>query len=629
MTYEEFKERYKYDDLPKKNNPDFLAKGTFGYVFKAKDTHLNKMVVIKETSQEFLENQPESVREKYRLKDEILRIVNLKEHNNIAKYIDYVSDNERDYVVMEHYDCNLRDLLYNKDEKGNYTDFSDQLSFEQKNSILKGILEGLKYLHTKDFVHLDLKPANILITKQDADTFIPKISDFGLSKFVVKDQNSIFKIDAVGTLAYASPEQKKIYENEIDEENAKKNTDLWSFGVIAFEVFTGKLAFGKDGWAEGKQIPIEINDIPKYWQQLIYKCLDPNFNIGYRVQSADECLNILKGGLERAEGELSDDDIIKTPQEFPIDKEPDGNNLPNGNNGKNKKLLKIVGWIGGALILIIIAFLIFKGCKKENGEKIENNIDTTIIQVPDDIKNNEIKDEKISDTKTGEIENTKTHTSATDKTAESKSNKTTKQEKTVTSASEQVVNAIQIFPKEKTIEEQQAEFLKKFNLQMVNVGSFSIGKYEVTQKQWQLVMGSNPSHFKGDNLPVQNVSWDDAQQFIRKLNELTGQNYRLPTASEWKFAASGGNKSKGYKYSGSNDIDEVAWYDKTKPTIIGQFAKNELGIYDMSGNVAEWCSDKRVYGGSWFSPFAEKCTNNSSDDGIKGSDIGFRLALSN
>ena len=128
----------------------------------------------------------------------------------------------------------------------------------------------------------------------------------------------------------------------------------------------------------------------------------------------------------------------------------------------------------------------------------------------------------------------------------------------------------------------------------VTLSSYSIGKTEVTQALWQAVMGSNPSNFKGSNLPVEEVSWEDCQTFIRKLNALTGKNFRLPTEAEWEFAARGGNNSRGYKYSGSNTLSNVAWYDdnssnKTHP--VATKAPNELGIYDMSGNVYEWCND--------------------------------------
>ena len=129
---------------------------------------------------------------------------------------------------------------------------------------------------------------------------------------------------------------------------------------------------------------------------------------------------------------------------------------------------------------------------------------------------------------------------------------------------------------------------------------YYIGKYEVTQALWQTVMGNNPSKYKGDNLPVEQVSWDDCQEFISKLNRITGKTFRLPTEAEWEYAARGGNKSRGYQYSGSNKILDVAWFgDNTgsKTHAVGTKQANELGIYDMSGNVEEWCQD-------WFGAYS-------------------------
>ncbi len=191
----------------------------------------------------------------------------------------------------------------------------------------------------------------------------------------------------------------------------------------------------------------------------------------------------------------------------------------------------------------------------------------------------------------------------------------------------------------------------------VVLSDFYISKYEVTQKQWREVMGNNPSGFKGcDDCPVERVSWNDVQTFIEKLNALNAAKgikgrYCLPTEAQWEYAARGGQLSKGYKYSGSNNIDEVAWYndnngDKTHP--VGSKRANELGLYDMSGNVWEWCSDRYgiysnvlqqnptgavegtrcVYrGGSWnyFAQYCRPTYRNRNTPADRYADLGCRL----
>ena len=188
----------------------------------------------------------------------------------------------------------------------------------------------------------------------------------------------------------------------------------------------------------------------------------------------------------------------------------------------------------------------------------------------------------------------------------------------------------------------------------VTLSDYYIGETEVTQELWEAVMGRNPSDFKGSKKPVESISWNDCQKFIKKLNKITGKNFRFPTEAEWEYAARGGNKSKGYKYSGSNTIGNVAWYDGNRSSFTTHDVKtkqaNELGIYDMSGNVFEWCqdwfgsyssgsqtnptgptsgSDRVLRGGSW--DFEARCCRVScheyADPVSRVYRIGFRLIL--
>ena len=205
-----------------------------------------------------------------------------------------------------------------------------------------------------------------------------------------------------------------------------------------------------------------------------------------------------------------------------------------------------------------------------------------------------------------------------------------------------------------TAEMKNPEFYEKPTHRVTLTNDYYIGKYEVTQALWQTVMGNNPSEFKGDNLPVEQVSWNDCQEFISKLNRITGKMFRLPTEAEWEYAARGGNKSRGYQYSGSSNLSDVAWYRGKSGIVthaVGTKQPNELGVYDMSGNVQEWCQDRygayssssqvnptgansgsyRVYrGGSWFNGargYRSSCRGiNTPDYRIYG--LGLRLVLS-
>jgi formylglycine-generating enzyme required for sulfatase activity len=188
----------------------------------------------------------------------------------------------------------------------------------------------------------------------------------------------------------------------------------------------------------------------------------------------------------------------------------------------------------------------------------------------------------------------------------------------------------------------------------ITLGSFYIGKFEVTQYQWKAIMGNNPSYFQNcDQCPVESVSWREVQDFIIKLNSLTGKKYRLPTEAEWEYAAKGSKSSNGYLYSGSSNLNSVSWYKENsdiKTHTVGSKLPNEIGIYDMTGNVMEWCSDwygnynvsgksnplgpingdfKVLRGGSWRSLPTDCRTSFRQKNDLETRHItgGFRLVL--
>ena len=281
MTQQEFQTRYKYNP-----STDCIGEGGFGKVYKAYDTHLDKWVAIKVA-------EVKSGLEQVRLKKEVEIVSKLPSHPNIANYEACYTfssfTGEYDFAVLQYYEeGNLQQLID-----------SGKLNQTQKEALLRQILEGVGFLHNQDIIHRDLKPQNILIAKR-SDEYIPKITDFGISKKLDLNNSSVFtnSLAGAGTMAYASPEQ-------LLGKTIKKNTDLWSFGVIVCQVFTGKLPFsvGRDGInSEAGRIELykqivngtvsfSNNSIPANWQQLIKKCIVVDNNV--RATKAEICISIL------------------------------------------------------------------------------------------------------------------------------------------------------------------------------------------------------------------------------------------------------------------------------------------------------------------------------------------------
>jgi len=364
MNQEDFRKRYKYDP-----STDRLGEGGFGEVFKTYDTFLDKWVAIKisKVRADFKE---------IRLKNEVDIVNQLPAHPNVARYEECYTfktiSGEHDFAILQYYESgNLLQVLKKYD-----------LTLSQKYYLLSNLLEGIRFIHSQGIIHRDLKPQNVLIVCRD-NNYIPKITDFGISKrlnFAKTTQFSNSLIGA-GTITYSSPEQ--LADNAI-----RKNTDLWSFGIIAFQVLTGETPFNSGSHSTSSELgrqemmkqissgklPDSINRIPVPWKQIIEKCLiiDPN----KRIKDTESCIDILKG-VNPSETKM------RTSGKIAVE-EDETQIVSSGSKTKSKKfnnpILRkslIIGFLG-ILVLLIIMFVTHT---KQNTTK-ENTTPVQIDSLP-------------------------------------------------------------------------------------------------------------------------------------------------------------------------------------------------------------------------------------------------------
>jgi len=537
MTQKEFQQRYIYNTAT-----DKLGEGGFGCVFKAYDMHRDRWVALKISK---VNRQCESIS----LRKEVELVAQLPSHSNIAYYEECYTfpsfDGDYDFAILQYYDeGNLLQLLRRE--------VIIRISTEQKIAILTQILEGIAFLHQNAIIHRDLKPQNVLIVKRGSE-LVPKISDFGISKQLDVNKSLVFSnsIAGAGTIAYASPEQ--LCNCEI-----RKNTDLWSFGVIAYQVFTGHLPFstGKHTFTSeagrlelfrqihSGKLPKEIDTLPELWQTLIRSCLI--INSAQRIRNTQVAKDILAGTQacrhESAKARRHEGTNGKNINASSVSsKSLKSSKSSISPKSSIKKHLLIAASFTAIVLLSIV------GLQTLNSENYNKEIPmTTTVETFIDI-----------DIPMVYVEGG-------------------------------------VFVMGCTTEQGDACLDEEKPAHQVTVGSFYIGKYVVTQELWNTVMDNNPSYFKGEDLPVESVNWYDVQEFIQKLNILTGKQYRLPTEAEWEYACRGGIYTAHYKSSGGNTANDVAWYSEnsdgtTHP--VGTKPPNELGLYDMNGNVYEWCRD--------------------------------------
>ena len=452
-------------------------------------------------------------------------------------------------------------------------------------AILKQVAAALGYAHEKGFVHRDVKPENILF-REDGTAVL---TDFGIAKAVGSGSKMTGTGMTIGTAQYMSPEQTQ--GKPVD-----GRADLYSLGVVLYEMLVGQVPYDADSTVaiaiqhvQGPlpELPASLSGYQPFLNRMLFKDPDGRFSTaGELIAAIDLLLN--EKPLEMAAGATRI--MPQVPDLTPASTTGRGNGLK---------------WaIGGVLLALLVfgAMLL----KQQSRSGISSG---RSAHAPIDAPHYQGQEVNPLQTKPDNLQQSDTGLQPIQENLDRSGQEPQEQSEKVLVRGNSVVEPITgiefvrvpggCFPMGSP-ESEAGKDSDQSPVHKVCVDDFFIGKTEVTQGQWRKIMGSNPSRFtKGDTYPVETVSWNDAQLFIRKLGAAGSKRFRLPTEAEWEFAARSGGKDE--KYAGGNDVDEVAWYEAnsggtTHP--VAQKRPNGLGLYDMSGNVWEWCSD--IYSSSYY-----------------------------
>ncbi len=603
MTYEDFKKRYVYNP----SDPDAqLGEGGFGRVFKAYDKVRSRYIALKIAPVKYVGAQKREVS----LKKEVELVSALNEHQHIAYYEQCFrftrDDGARDYGIMQYYENgNLETLLK---QQGN------AINAEQRAEIIRGLFEGISFLHKNNIIHRDIKPANILISVDPlSGHFIPKITDFGLSKgFEESVQSEIDNSMIGGTLSYSSPEQL------LGNQAIKRNSDLWSAGAIVYKIFTGAAPFGQGTTGLSRRmvednilkanLPQEIETIPQPYQSIVKQCLQKEPN--NRISSADEVLAKLSNQQTAVAAPLAastssqavDDDktvitgVHESPQQKPSKQKTQAS--PKKRRYENTSEKKTSGGLFKWFFLLLLLGLLAAGAywyfvMRESSPSI-------LIEDPNATFAYLNMGNQITDIEKGlvKIPGTKQFSYGCDETRDPQYRDCEDDEYPSHTIS---LSPFSMSEAEITVA-QFAAFILESNYE-TDAERLGYSNTYDDQLGWKKAEGINWRHTAlGDeimpddfDLPVVHVSWNDAQAFARWMSKqsIDGYEYRLPYEAEWEYVARGAQTFEYEEYSGSNAASAAGWYmtntDQPKP--VKSKTVNRLGVYDMSGNVWEWCQD--------------------------------------
>lgn len=553
-----------------------ISSGGFGNTYEGVHTMLDTRVAIKEFFPKMFCNRDENTShitvatqsnrdlvEKLRKKfvEEAKAIFKMN-HPNIVKVHDIFEENGTAYYVMDYIDGN---------SLGEMVKQRGALPEVEAVGYIRQVADALKYVHSLNRLHLDIKPGNIMIDKDGSAILI----DFGASKhYDMESGENTSTLMGVNTKGYAPVEQSTQSFTKFS-----PATDIYALGATLYKLLTGitppdaNLLMAKEETLAPMSASISVathNAVLKAMTLIradrpqtveAFLSLLDSKNAG----SIDDEATVCEAEETRRQAEekkrkeeearrAAEEEARRKAEEERKRKEEEENARKAAEKSGSKNV-----WLWGVIGVIAVVGVIIgvnsKGDSSSNANPVQSE---SAIQ----------------------------------------SGNNASYSNGVLNVDGVTYDMIKVqagtFTMGATSEMKDPYDDEKPTHQVTLTNDYYIGKTEVTQALWKAVMGNNPSRFIGDNLPVERVSWNDCQKFISKLNSMTGQNFRLPTEAEWEFAARGGNNSNHYQYSGSNKLGDVAWYDGnsgSKTHAVATKQPNELGIYDMSGNVWEWCSD--------------------------------------
>ena len=609
--------------------------------------------------------------DKYRRKfaRESVNLSNLN-HRGIVNVVETFEANGTSYYAMEY--CGGGSLDARIAECGGLPEGEALRYFGQ-------IASALSYMHSQRMLHLDLKPGNVMLRASGEAVLI----DFGLSK-QFNDEGELESSTSIGggTPGYASLEQAN-YNEDDSESKLPVTMDVYSLGATLYKMLTGKRPpVASDVMNNGlPEQPLRDHGVSNSVIAAIHRAMQPKSRDRYQsVAAFAAALDCASEATEAADREeepevvLVDDgrQPVAEPQPHTPAAEParanqgqQQNEYPEPEPEPEQPRRKWLPWVVGVAVAAIafVAVMLLQP-KPQPAIEVPEDLITAVAQ-SDTVSADEQPVQQVAQQpQKPEPQQAQQQPQRPVQQEEVEQPQPTRPEPQQAQQQPQrpqsnlpdlamVYVSGGMFTMGATSEQGSDAYDWEKPAHSVTLSGYYIGKYEVTQKLWKAVMGSNPSYYKGDNLPVERVSWNDVQEFLRKLNAMTGKRYRLPTEAEWEFAARGGNSSRGYKYSGGNSLGSVAWYTDNsgnRTHAVGTKSPNELGIYDMSGNVWEWCQDwygsyssssqrnpkgpnsgsyRVCRGGSWYGS-AGSCRVSFRLDyapDFRSSPLGFRLAL--